>query len=162
MAVSTPVSAEQAWKDLQRIRVPQERVYDEIERRASGAVFSTAALMWIFLAGLGLGLPRWGVWLVIAAYVALVSWLAVSHDRRSRVQLHRSRYNRRTLSTFAAGALLTGGTALLSGRLAGSLDPMFASLIQATASTAVFLLFVGPVNRRATASLRRRGERTGR
>ncbi len=34
--MTTPVDAEQAWRDLQRIRVPQERVYDEVERSASG------------------------------------------------------------------------------------------------------------------------------
>ncbi|MCM2388684.1 hypothetical protein NBG84_10315, partial [Streptomyces sp. CWNU-1] len=88
--MSTPVDAEQAWKDLQRIRVPQERVYDEIERRASdgpGAAYATAAIMWVFLAGLGLDLPRWGVWLVVAAYVGLLSGLAVIFSRRSRVRL---------------------------------------------------------------------------
>lgn len=163
--MSPPVDAEQAWKDLQRIRVPQERVYDEIERCASGgpgAAYATAALMWVFLAGLGLDPPRWGVWLILAAYVALVSVLAVFYSRRSRMQLHRSRYNWRTSATFVAGAVVTGGTTLLSGRLAEPLEPMSASLIQATVSTAVFLLFVGPANSWAAGSLRGRGERTAR
>lgn len=104
--MSTPVDAEQAWRDLQRIRVPQERVYDEIERYASGgpgAAYATAAIMWVFLAGLGLDLPRWGVWLVVAGYVALVGALAVTYSRRSRIQLHRSRCDWRMFATFAAG-----------------------------------------------------------
>jgi hypothetical protein len=159
--VSTPVDAEQAWKDLQRIRVPQERVYDEVERCASGgpgAAYATAAIMWVFLASLGLDLPLWGVWLVLAAYVALVSVLAVINSRRSRMQLHHSRYNGRTVATFAAGGVVTGGTVLLSGHLVESLEPVLASLIQATVSVAVFLLFVGPANRWAARSLRGRGE----
>jgi hypothetical protein len=161
--VITPVDAEQAWKDLQRIRVPQERVYDEIERCASGgsgATYGTAAIMWFFLAGLGLDLPLWGVWLFTGVYVALVGLLAVVHSRRSRVRLHRSRYNRRTLVTFVAGGLMTGGATLLSGRLAEPLEPLSAGLIQATVSTAVFLLFVGPANRWAAGSLRGGGEGT--
>ncbi|MFD5031557.1 hypothetical protein ACFWM0_14260 [Streptomyces sp. NPDC058405] len=165
MAVSTPVDAEQAWKDLQRIRVPQERVYDEIERCASGgpgAAYATAAIMWVFLAGLGLDLPRWGVWLLVAAYVALLSVLPVIYSRRSRMRLHRSRYNWRTSATFVAGGGVTGGTVLLSGHLVESLEPMFASLIQATVSAAVFLLFVGPASRWSAGSLRGHGERAAR
>ncbi|MER5771545.1 hypothetical protein [Streptomyces sp. NPDC001985] len=162
MVVSTPVDAEQAWRDLQRVRVPQERVYDEIERRASGgsgAARATAALMWVFLAGLGLEPPRWGVPLIVVAYVALLGALAVLHHRGDRVRLHHSRHTWRTSAVFAAGALLTGGTALLCGRLAGSLEPLPGSLIQATVSAGVFLLFIGPANRWATGSLRLRGER---
>lgn len=159
--MSTPVDAEQAWKDLQRIRVPQERVYDEVERCASGGpgmTYGTAALMWVFLASLGLDPPQWGVWLILAAYVALLSGLVVIHNRRSRMRLHRSRYNRRMSATFAAGGVLTGGTVLLAGHLVESLEPMFAGPIQATATTVAYLLFAGPANRWAAGSLRGRGE----
>jgi len=161
--VSTPVDAEQAWRDLQRIRVPQERVYDEVERSAaggSGTIWTTAALMWLFLAGLGLDLPGWGVGLVVAAYIALLGVLAVLDNRRSRVRLHHTRCTRRMFGTFVAGAVVTGGTALLSGRLVDPLEPMPASLIQATVSAAVFVLFVGPTSRWAAGSARGRGART--
>ncbi|MFD8866509.1 hypothetical protein ACFV1F_19415 [Streptomyces sp. NPDC059590] len=160
--MSTPVDAEQAWSDLQRIRVPQERVYDEVERSAaggSGTTWATAALMWLFLAGLGLDLPGWGVWLVLAAYIALMSVLALLHNRRGRVRLHHTRCTRRMLGTFTAGAVVTGGTALLSGRLVDSLEPMSASLIQATISAGVFVLFVAPTNRWAAGSARSRTAR---
>ncbi|MFD4262639.1 hypothetical protein ACFWR9_34725 [Streptomyces sp. NPDC058534] len=163
--MSTPVNAEQAWQDLQRIRVPQERVYDEVERSASGgprATYATAALMWLFLAGLGLDLPPWGVVLAALAYVALLGWLAVAHHRRSRVQLHHSRYDWRTLATFAGGAVVTGGTTVLAGRLVEPLAPLAGSLVQATASAAVFVLFVGPATRWSTGALRGRGERAAR
>ncbi|MDT0442370.1 hypothetical protein [Streptomyces johnsoniae] len=165
MAVSTRVDAEQAWKDLQRIRVPQERVYDEVERCASGTsgtAYPAAVSMWLFLVGMSLDLPPLAVCLVLAAYVALVTVLAVAQSRRSRMQLHRSRYNRRTLATYAAGGVGTGGTALLTGSLAEPLGPVLAGLVQATASTAVFLLFIGPVSRWAAGSLRGHGERAGR
>jgi hypothetical protein len=157
MVVSAPVDAEQAWRDLQRIRVPQERVYDEFERSASGgpgATYATAAIMWLFLAGMGLDLPRWGVWLFLAGYVALLSALAVICNRRSRMRLHHSRADWRLLASFVAGAVVTGGTILLSGRLVESLEPMSGSLIQATVSAVVFLVFVGPTTRWAIASLR--------
>lgn len=163
--MSTPVDAEQAWKDLQRIRVPQERVYDEFERSTSGrpgANYVTAAIMWVFLAGLGLDLPRWGVWLVLAAYVGLLSALAVVHSRRSRMRLHHSRSNWRMLAAFVGAAVVTGGTVVLSGRLVEPLESMTASLIQATVSAAVFLVFVGPANRWAAGSLRGSGERAAR
>ncbi|MFB6551175.1 hypothetical protein [Streptomyces sp. NPDC056405] len=163
--MSTPVDAEQAWKDLQRIRVPQERVYDEFERSTSGrpgANYVTAAIMWGFLAGLGLDLPRWGVWLVLAAYVGLLSALAVVHSRRSRMRLHHSRSNWRMLAAFVGAAVVTGGTVVLSGRLVEPLESMTASLIQATVSAAVFLVFVGPANRWAAGSLRGSGERAAR
>lgn len=165
MALSTSVDAEQAWQDLQRIRVPQERVYDEIERCASGdpgATYATAGIMWVFLASMGLDLPQWGVWLVVAAYVALLGTLAVIYSRRSRVRLHRSRYNWRSFATFIAGAVVTGGTILLSGSLVDSLELPFGSLIQATVSAAVFVVFVGPANRWAANSLRERGDRAAR
>ncbi|MEU0068827.1 hypothetical protein ABZ027_04625 [Streptomyces sp. NPDC006332] len=90
--MSTPVDAEQAWRDLQRVRVRQERVYDEVERSAAGgggSLWTTAALMWLFLAGLGVDLPGWGVGVAAAAYLALLGMLAVLHNRRSRVRLHR-------------------------------------------------------------------------
>ncbi|MFJ2112886.1 MULTISPECIES: hypothetical protein [unclassified Streptomyces] len=163
--MSTPVDAEQAWKDLQRIRVPQERVYDEIERSGSGdpgATCTTAAIMWSFLVFLGLELPLWGVLLATAAYVALLGALAVNYNRRTRVRLHRSRHSWRSSAAFVAGGVVTGGTILLSGHLVESLEPMLASLVQATVSAAVFVLFTGPANRWATDSLRRRGEEAGR
>ncbi|MFI2777797.1 hypothetical protein [Streptomyces sp. ALB3] len=162
--MSTPVDAEQAWNDLQRIRVPQERVYDEIERSASGgpgAAYATAAVMWVFLAGQGLDLPLWGVLLSLVVYVALLGAVAVIWGRRSRMRLHHSRCNRRMSALFVTGAVLTGGTTLLSGHLAGGLEPMAAGLIQATASAAVFLLFVGPARRWVADSLRV-GEGAGR
>ncbi len=158
--MSTPMDAEQAWRDLQRIRVPQERVYDEVERSAaggSGTTWATAALMWLFLAGLGLDLPGWGVGLVLVAYVALLGMLAVLHNRRSRVRLHHTRCTPRMFGTFVAGAVVTGGTVLLSGRLVDSLEPMPASLIQATVSATVFVLFVGPTGRWAAGSARDSG-----
>lgn len=161
--MSAPVDAEQAWRDLQRIRVPQERVYDEIERSAaddSGTTWTTAALMWLFLAGLGLDLPGWGVALAIVAYVALLSVLGVLHNRRSRVRLHHTRCTPRMAGTFFAGAVVTGGTTLLSGRLLDHLEPMSASLIQATVSAAVFVLFMGPTSRWAARSARDHGART--
>ncbi|MGW0550624.1 hypothetical protein [Streptomyces altiplanensis] len=154
------MDAEQAWRDLQRIRVPQERVYDEVERSAAGSpgtTWATAALMWLFLAGLGLDLPGWGVGLVLAGYVALLGALAVLHNRRSRVRLHHTRCTPRMFGTFVAGAVVTGGTVLLSGRLVDSLEPMPASLIQATVSATVFVLFVGPTGRWAAGSARGRG-----
>jgi hypothetical protein len=156
--VSTPVDAEQAWRDLQRIRVPQERVYDEMERSAAagtGSPWATAAIMWLFLAGLGLELPGWGVGLAMAAYVALLGGLAVRHQRRSRVRLHHTRHTSRMFATFVAGGVVTGATVLLSGRLVGSLEPLHGSLIQATVSAAVFVLFVGPMSRWAARSARR-------
>ncbi|AKZ58884.1 conserved membrane protein of unknown function [Streptomyces ambofaciens ATCC 23877] len=162
MAVSTPVDAEQAWKDLQRIRVPQERVYDEVERSASGGggtTYATAAIMWVFLAVQGLDLPLWGVLLTIAAYVGLLGRLAVVHHRRSRMRLHHSRVDWRTLATFVAGAVVTGATVLLSGRMVESLEPVSGGLIRATVSAAVFVLFIGPAGRWAAGSLRDRGVR---
>ncbi|AQS71874.1 hypothetical protein B1H29_07805 [Streptomyces pactum] len=157
------MDAEQAWRDLQRIRVPQERVYDEFERSASGgpgATYATAALMWLFLAGMGLDLPRWGSWLCLATYVALLSALAVRYSRRSRMRLHHSRANWRLLASFVAGAVVTGGTVLLSGHLVESLEPVYAGLVQATVSTAVFIVFTGPTTRWAAGSLRGSGEPT--
>ncbi|WP_066954115.1 hypothetical protein [Streptomyces lushanensis] len=154
------MDAEKAWSDLQRIRVPQERVYDEVERSAGGGwgtTWATATLMWLFLAGLGLDLPGWGVGLAIAAYAALLGVLGVLEHRRSRVRLHHTRFTRRMSATFVAGAVVTGGTTLLTGRLTDSLEPMSAGLIQATVSATVFVLFVGPTNRWAAGSVRRRG-----
>lgn len=160
--MSTPVDAEQAWRDLQRIRVPQERVYDEVERSAAGgpgATYTTAALMWLFLVGTGLDLPWWGVLLATAVYVALLGALTVAQHRRSRVRLHHSRYDWRSLVTFVAGGVATGGAVLLSSRLVESLEPLTGSLIRATVSTVVFVLTVGPMSRWSTGSLRSRGER---
>ncbi|MFH8617388.1 hypothetical protein ACH4E8_20250 [Streptomyces sp. NPDC017979] len=163
--MSTSVDAEQAWHALQRIRVPQERVYDEFERTSSGgprATYTTAAIMWAFLASLGLDLPPWGVGLVLAAYVALLGGLAVLNFRRSRMQLHHSHSNWRLGVTFVAAAVVTGGTIVGVGRLVDSLEPIVASLIQATVSAVVFVLFVRPASRWAIGSVRRNAEGAGR
>ncbi|MFE0190789.1 hypothetical protein [Streptomyces sp. NPDC059008] len=163
--MSTQIDAERAWQDLQRIRVPQERVYDEVERSAQGDARSTytiAAIMWIFIASWELELPTWAFWLVLAAYVALVSSLGVLHNRRSRLQLHRSRYSWRSLATFLAGGAVTLTTILLSGYVADSLALPLGNVIQATVSAAAFVLLVGPANRWAAGALRDRGARAAR
>ncbi|MEU3894662.1 hypothetical protein [Streptomyces sp. NPDC045251] len=160
--MGTPVDAEQAWRDLQRIRVPQERVYDEVERSASrkpGATWAMAAVMWGFLALISLDLPQWGVWLALAGYCAVVTVLARALHRRSRVQLHHSRCDWRVFAAFVGGAIATGGTVLLAGRLVEPLEPTTGALIRATVSVAVFILFVGPVTRWSTGSLRARADR---
>ncbi|CAM5233906.1 hypothetical protein STENM36S_07550 [Streptomyces tendae] len=162
VAVSTPVDAEQAWRDLQRIRVPQERVYDEVERSAAGgpgATYATAASMWVFLVVTGLDLPRWGVWLALAGYLVVLGALARAHSRRSRVRLHHSRCDWRMFASLVSGAVVTGGTVVLSGRLVEPLEPMTGALVRATVSAAVFVLFVGPVSRWSTSSLRGRAGR---
>ncbi|MFF8790525.1 hypothetical protein [Streptomyces sp. NPDC015125] len=161
--MSTSVDAEQAWKDLQRIRVPQERVYDEIERTAhddTGSAYTTAGVMWVFLAVTGLDLPGWAFWLVLTAYVTLLGSLAVIYNRRTRMRLHRSRHSWRSFAIFFAGMAVTVVTILGSGLLVDWLALPFGSLIQATASAGVFVLFVGPANRWAVSSLRDRGTRT--
>ncbi|MFJ5933925.1 hypothetical protein [Streptomyces sp. NPDC093071] len=155
--MSTPVDAEQAWKDLQRIRVPQERVYDEFERSTSGGrgtTYGTAALMWVFLAGVGMDLPGWGVALFVAAYVSLLSALVVTLGRRRRMQLHHTRYPGRVWAAFGATAVLVGGTTVLSHHLSQSLAPVCAGPVQATAAVAVYLLSLGHANRWAAASVR--------
>ncbi|MCK7625060.1 hypothetical protein MUU72_18415 [Streptomyces sp. RS10V-4] len=157
--MTTPVDAERAWQDLQRIRVPQERVYDEVERCARGdqrATYITGALMWLFLASDGLHLPRWGSFLLLAAYLGGLTALAVVYSRRSRVRLHRSRYTWRTSASLLAGAAFGGGTIILTRYLTEWLALPYGSLIQATVSTAAFLLFVGPANRWAVSPLRSR------
>ncbi|MEW9521560.1 hypothetical protein [Streptomyces tubercidicus] len=162
--MSTTMDAERAWQDLQRIRVPQERVYDEIERTAhddAGATYTTAAVMWLFLAVSGLdGLPGWAFCLTLTAYLAVLGTLGVVHNRRTRIRLHRSRHSWRSLATFLAGGAVTLAAILLSGRLVDGLALPFGSLIQATISSGTFLLFVGPANRWAVSALRDRGERT--
>ncbi|MDA5282758.1 hypothetical protein ACWGHM_00255 [Streptomyces sp. NPDC054904] len=161
MTVSMPVDAEQAWKDLQRIRVPQERVYDEYERSASGGrgmTYGTAALMWVFLAGVGMDLPGWGVGLFLGAYVGLLSVLIVMNSRRSRMQLHHTRCTGRMWVTFGAAGVLVGGTIVLADHLTKPLGPLYAGLIQATVAVAVYLLFLGPANRWAAESVRSGGE----
>ncbi|MDT0457836.1 hypothetical protein RM550_19205 [Streptomyces sp. DSM 41527] len=161
--MSTSVNAEQAWKDLQRIRVPQERVYDEIERTArndAGSAYTTAAVMWVFIAVTGLGLPGWAVWLALAVYVALLGALAVIYNRRTRVRLHRSRHSWRSFALFFAGTAVLALAILGSGLLVDRLALPFGSLIQATVSAGTFALFIGPANRWAVGSLRDRGTRT--
>ncbi|MFI5521455.1 hypothetical protein [Streptomyces platensis] len=160
--MTTTVDAEQAWQDLQRIRVPQERVYDEIERTAqndAGATYTTAALMWMFLAVSGLDLPRWAFWLTLTAYIAVLGTLAVVYNRRTRIRLHRSRHSWRSFATFFAGMAVTLVAIVLSGRLVEWLALPFGSLIQATLSAGTFLLFVGPANRWAVSALRDRAGR---
>ncbi|MFD7508856.1 hypothetical protein ACFV5N_05830 [Streptomyces sp. NPDC059853] len=160
--MSTPVDAEQAWTDLQRIRVTQERVYDEVERGASGgagSAYLTAALMWLFLAGQGLEPPLWATLLALVVYVALLGALGVSAQRRSRMRLHHSRYDRRSLVTLLGGAAVTCAAVVFSGRLAEPLAPLTAGLIQATVSAGVFLLFLGPATRWSVGALRTRGAR---
>ncbi|AWN27601.1 MULTISPECIES: hypothetical protein [unclassified Streptomyces] len=162
MTMTTTVDAEQAWQDLQRIRVPQERVYDEIERTAhddAGATYTTAALMWTFLAVSGLDLPRWAFWLSLTAYVTVLGTLGVVHNRRTRMRLHRSRHSWRSFATFIGGAAVTLVAIVLSGRLVDWLALPFGSLIQATVSAGTFVLFVGPANRWAISTLRDRGGR---
>ncbi|MFF7389321.1 hypothetical protein ACFZAE_12880 [Streptomyces scabiei] len=156
-----PVDAEQAWRDLQRIRVPQERVYDEFEHTVSGGrrmTYGTAALMWVFLAGVGMDLPQWGVVLLVAAYVGLLSVMVVLSSRRSRMQLHHTRCPGRMWAAFGAVAVLVGGTIVLSDHLAEPLGPFYAGPVQATAAVAVYLLLLGPANRWAADSVRRGGE----
>ncbi|MFI1204747.1 hypothetical protein K2224_03085 [Streptomyces sp. BHT-5-2] len=158
--MTTPVDAERAWQDLQRIRVPQERVYDEVERCAESDRRSTylmAGIMWLFLASYGLKLPFWGSLLILAAYLGALTSLAVVYSRRSRVRLHRSRYTWRSFATFLAGAVVSGGTIVLTGFLTEWLALPYGSLIQATVSAGAFVLFVGPANRWAVSPLRRRG-----
>ncbi|MFF4954416.1 hypothetical protein ACWC2K_11845 [Streptomyces chattanoogensis] len=161
--MSAPVSAEQAWQDLQRIRVPQERVYDEVEKRASGdprATYAMTATVWVFLVAMGLDIPKWGLWLLLVGYFAAMGALVVAYSRRTRVQLHRSRYSWRSGATFVAGGVVSGGTVVLSGRLVDALALPYGSVIQATLWAATFLLFVGPANRWAVSPLRKRGART--
>ncbi|MGW4518742.1 hypothetical protein ACWEO4_44205 [Streptomyces sp. NPDC004393] len=160
--MTTPVDAERAWQDLQRVRMRQERVYDEIERCAHGdpkATYSTVAIMWVFLASMGLKLPTWCLWPMLAAYAGVLGTLAVVYSRRARMRLHRSRYSWRSFATFIAGGFLTGGTILLSDHLADSLALPCPSVITATAAAAVFVLFTGPANRWAVSTLRERALR---
>ncbi|MEU7640717.1 MULTISPECIES: hypothetical protein [unclassified Streptomyces] len=161
--MTTPVDAERAWQDLQRIRVPQERVYDEVERCAHGDRRSTyvmAGVMWVFLASYGLKLPRWGSFLVLAAYIGALVVLAVIYSRRTRVRLHRSRYSWRSFATMLAGAVVSGGTIILTGFLTEWLALPYGSVIQATISAGAFVLFVGPANRWAISPLRDRAAAT--
>ncbi|BDM66811.1 hypothetical protein HEK616_02980 [Streptomyces nigrescens] len=158
--MTTPVDAERAWQDLQRIRVPQERVYDEVERCAQSdqrGTYVTAGLMWLFLASWGLDLPKWGGFALLAVYVGALAALAVVYSRRSRMRLHRSRYGWRSVVTFFAGGALSGGMIILTGRLTDWLALPYGSLIQATLSAGAFVLFVGPANRWAVSPLRGRG-----
>ncbi|GGU62912.1 hypothetical protein GCM10010211_29770 [Streptomyces albospinus] len=160
--MTTTVDAERAWQDLQRIRVPQERVYDEIERSAHSdpkVTYVMAAVMWVFLATMGLKLPGWCLWLTLAAYVGTLGSLAAVYSRRARMRLHRSRYSWRSYATFIAGMAVTGGTILLSDNLADAFALPYPSLITATAAAAAFVLFTGPANRWAVSPLRERALR---
>lgn len=156
-----PVDAEQAWRDLQRIRVPQERVYDEFEHTVSGGrrmTYGTAALMWVFLAGVGMDLPQWGVGVFMAAYAGLLGLLVVMISRRSRMRLHHTRCPGRMWAAFGAAAVLVGGTIVLADHLTEWLEPIYAGPLQATAAVTVYLLSLGPANRWAADSVRRGGE----
>ncbi|MFF9481436.1 hypothetical protein [Streptomyces sp. NPDC014733] len=160
--MTTPVDAERAWQDLQRIRVPQERVYDEVERCASGdpaTTSTTAALMWLFVASWGLALPHWTFWLVTVAYVALLGTLIALRTRRARVRLHRSRHTWRSGVSALLGAVVTLTTLLLSGYLAETLRLPLPTVVQATVSAGVFLLCAGPMNRWTLTALRGHGAR---
>ncbi|MFJ9853308.1 hypothetical protein [Streptomyces sp. NPDC101150] len=157
--MSTPVDAERAWADLQRIRVPQERVYDEMERHAfggDGAAYTTAAIMWVFLATLGLKPPEWAFYLILVAYVGVLLTLAVVSSRKTRLRAHRSVYNWRSCIPFFVGALVTGGAILSSGRLVEWLHLPLGSVIQATVSAGAFVLVMRPANRWAAGSVRGR------
>ncbi|MGW1838214.1 hypothetical protein [Streptomyces sp. BBFR2] len=159
--MTTPVDAERAWQDLQRIRVPQERVYDEMERCASGdaaTTYTTAALMWLFVASWGLTLPRWTFLLLTVAYVALLGTLIGLRARRARVRLHRSRYTWRSGVSALLGAVVTLTTILLSGYVAETLRLPLPTVIQATVSAVVFILCAGPMNRWTLTALRGHGD----
>ncbi|GAA3191658.1 MULTISPECIES: hypothetical protein [Streptomyces] len=160
--MTTPVDAERAWQDLQRIRVPQERVYDEVERCASGdpaTTYLSAALMWLFVASWGLTLPRWTFLLMTVAYVALIGALVALRARRARVRLHRSRHTWRSGVSALLGAVTTLTTILLSGHLAETLRLPLPTVVQATVSAGVFVLCAGPMNRWTLTALRGRGDR---
>ncbi|MEV7511838.1 hypothetical protein AB0O42_27605 [Streptomyces sp. NPDC089922] len=168
--MSRPEDAEQAWNDLQRIRVPQERVYDEFERSTSGGprmTYGTAALMWVFLVGVGMDLPQWALGLAVAAYIGLLSALVVTKSRRSRMQLHHTRVPGRMWAAFGAAAVLVGATIVLADHLTEPLQPLHAALTTATAAVAVYVLSLNLANRWAAESVRSRrtpaaGQGTGR
>ncbi|MET9293626.1 hypothetical protein [Streptomyces sp. NPDC003077] len=158
--MSTPVDAERAWADLQRIRVPQERVYDEMERStATGwrGFLPIAAAAWIYLVISGLELPLWGLLSVTGAYVAVLGGMAVRACRKSRMRLHHTRYSWRSGVAFLGAGAVTGATVILSGRLVDWAELPFGSVIQATVTVGLLLLFGAPVNRWAIAPLRGRG-----
>ncbi|MFD5764222.1 hypothetical protein ACFWIN_00135 [Streptomyces sp. NPDC127049] len=158
--MNASVDAEQAWKDLQRIRVPQERVYDEFERSAvgrRGTTYATAGLMWVFLAGVGMDLPRWGVGLFVAVYVGLLGGVIAVHSRRSRMQLHHTRFPGRMWAAFGAMAVLVAGTIVLADRLTASLAPVYSGIVQATAGVAVYLAFMTAADRWTADSVRSGG-----
>ncbi|MEV5595252.1 hypothetical protein [Streptomyces sp. NPDC052496] len=157
MCVSTPVDAEKAWADLQRIRVPQERVYDELERcsvTGRRAYLPIAAVMWGYLAVSGLDLPKWCLWVILAAYVGVLAAMGVRASRKSRVRLHRSRYTWRVYAVFVAGAALGGGSIGLSSWLVEWAGLPYGSLIEATLCAGLFLLVTAPANRWAFAPMR--------
>ncbi|MEN2424084.1 hypothetical protein AABB02_39030 [Streptomyces rimosus] len=155
--MSAPVDAERAWADLQRIRVPQERVYDELERCSGNgwrSYLPIAAAMWVYVAVSGLDLPGWAVWAVLAAYMAALGAMGVRAARKSRMRLHRSRYTWRTTAVFFASAIAGGGSILVTGWLVEWADLAYGSLVQATVCAGLFLLVTAPANRWAFAPVR--------
>ncbi|MFH8407106.1 hypothetical protein ACH4FX_20260 [Streptomyces sp. NPDC018019] len=155
--MSTPVDAERAWADLQRIRVPQERVYDELER-CSGtswrAHLPIAIAMWVYVAVSGLDLPKWAVWAVLAAYLVTLGAIGVRASRRSRMRLHRSRYTWRTTAVFFTSAIAGGSSIAVTGWLVEWSRLAYGSLVQATVCAGLFLLVTAPANRWAFAPVR--------
>ncbi|MEU2791684.1 hypothetical protein [Streptomyces sp. NPDC007100] len=155
--MTTPVDAERAWADLQRIRVPQERVYDELERCAGNgrrAYLPIAAAMWVYLAVSGLDLPGWGTWGVTALYMVVLGAMAVRASRKSRMRLHRSHYTWRSSVVFVAAAVVSAASIGLSGWLVEWARLSYGSLVQATLCSGLFLLVTAPANRWALAPVR--------
>ncbi|WP_078624416.1 hypothetical protein [Streptomyces monomycini] len=156
------MDAEQAWADLQRIRVPQERVYDELERctvTGRRGYLPIAAVMWLYLAVSGLDLPKWSLWATLAAYVGVLAAMGVRSSRKSRVRLHRSRYTWRVYAVFVVAAALGGASIGLSSWLVAWAEVPYGSLVQATICAGLFLLVTAPANRWAFAPMRHYGGR---
>ncbi|WP_206506835.1 hypothetical protein [Streptomyces chrestomyceticus] len=160
--MGTPVDAEQAWADLQRIRVPQERVYDELERctvTGRRGYLPIAAVMWVYLAVSGLDLPSWSLWVALVAYVGVLAAMGMRSSRKSRVRLHRSRYTWRVYAVFGVAGVLGGASIVLTSWLVEWAEIPYGSLVQATICAGLFLLFTAPANRWAFAPMRHYGSR---